>query len=115
MQDVDVVRNVRQLGLSMDGPAAYLLGVRPIERSRRTKPISYVDTRSWLPARDGALSEDGYECWRTASGFGVASRRAHGAAGCRRRVVMGFVASRDCVPGVDSIFVARAILFVARW
>ncbi len=69
----------------------------------------------WLPARDGALREDGYECWRTASGFDVASRRAPGAAGYRRRVVGGFVPSRDCVPGVDLIFVARAIRFVARW
>ncbi len=40
-----MVRNVGQLGLSMDGPAAYLLGVRPMERSRRMKPIRYVDSR----------------------------------------------------------------------
>ncbi len=69
----------------------------------------------WPPARDGARRKDSYERWRTTSGFGVASRRAHGAAGCRRRVVMGFVASRDCVAGADSIFVARAFTFVGGW
>ncbi len=30
MQDVDVVRNVGPLGLSMDGPAAYLKRVMPM-------------------------------------------------------------------------------------
>jgi len=43
---------VGQLGLSMDGPAAYLLGVMPyLERSRATKPPWTMPTEQMLVIR----------------------------------------------------------------
>src|SRR5690606_26533279 len=99
----------------MDGPAAYLWALgRSSVRGERS-PFAVSIRGSWRPPHDGALRKDGYERWWTAYGFGVALRRAPGAAGCRRRVEVGFVASRDRVPGIDSIFVARALTFVGAW
>src|SRR5690606_30633386 len=109
------VGSARQPGLSMDRPAAYLLGVRPIERSRTTKPIRCVDSRKLAKGARPRAGEDGYERRRTAYRFRVALGRARGAAGYRRRVVVGFVPSRDYVRGVESSFVARAFASVGGW
>ena len=104
------------MGLSMDGPAAYLWALgRSSVRGQRS-PLAMSIRGSWLPTRDGALREHGYERIggpQTDSAF--QSRRAHGVAGCRRYVGVGFVASRDCVPGIDSIFVAHAFTFIGGW
>src|SRR5690606_6982851 len=46
------VGSARQPGLSMDGPAAYLLGVMPyLERSRATKPPWTMPTEQMLVIR----------------------------------------------------------------
>ncbi len=115
VQSLDEVRIAGLLGLSMDGLAAYHTALGRWSVRGERSPFAMSIRGSWLPARDGTLREDGYECWRTTSGFGVASRRAHGAAGCRRRVVMGFVVSRGCVRRVESSSVARAFTFVGGW
>ena len=52
MQGLDEVRIARQLGLSMDGPAAYLKRVMPyLERSRATTPPWSMPTEQMLVIR----------------------------------------------------------------
>src|SRR5690606_40542515 len=83
------------------GPAAYLMALgRSSVRGQRS-PFAVSIRGRWLPARDRAQCEDGYERWWTAYTFGVALGRARGAAGYRRRVVVGFVASREFVHRVN--------------
>src|SRR5690606_23657455 len=114
-KQLDEVRIAGLMGLSMDGPAAYLWALgRSSVRGQRS-PFAVSIRGRWLAARERAQREDGYERWWTAYRFGVALRRACGAAGYRQRVVVGFVASRDYVRGVDSSFVARAFAFVGGW
>ena len=52
MQSLDEVRIAGQLGLRIDGPAAYLQGVMPyLERSRATKPPWSMPTEQMLVIR----------------------------------------------------------------
>src|SRR5690606_5956465 len=89
-----------QMGLRMDGPAAYLWALgRSSVRGQRS-PFAVSIRGSWLAAHECAQREDGYERWLTACRLGVALRHACGAAGYRRRVVVGFVASREFVRGL---------------